>query len=402
MSRALVLDIGSDTIKAGFAGDSQPCAEVSASVEWDATPKRRLGRSQRNKVSTPDGCGWRRKETVKIQRGVLQDGSGLRQVLQKTFKAVNADPGAQPVLLTVAPLHPLANRCLLLQSLFEEFEVPGVYAQLPAALSLTSQGSHTGLVVDSGHGISYALPLIEGFVPPHAVQRLDFGGADVTAYLGRLLSEERGFSPLSGSGGGSCSSSSGSRRRFAALRQFKEEHSYVALDFKEELNRARSDSLGFERSMELPDGTLLAAGSERFRCAEALFQPLLAGIEAQGLHQMTHGAFKKCEVDLQRGLARNVVLTGGTMQLPGMEERMRQELQTVLPLSLQVKVSRHPLPLYSAFAGGSITASMSDMVEKWTTREDYLECGLAALERCCPWSLHAHELARRVAPRAGG
>eukprot|EP00929_Paragymnodinium_shiwhaense_P025870 TRINITY_DN15542_c0_g1_i2.p1 TRINITY_DN15542_c0_g1~~TRINITY_DN15542_c0_g1_i2.p1 ORF type:complete len:188 (-),score=53.10 TRINITY_DN15542_c0_g1_i2:123-686(-) len=187
------------------------------------------------------------------------------------------------------------------------------------------------------------------------------------------------------------------------MRRLKEKHCYVAANLQAELRRVQSESPGFmERQLELPDGTCLAVGDERFRCAEALFRPMLAGLEAQGLHQLAYGAIKKCEVDLHRGLAGHVVLTGGTMLLPGMAERMQQELQAFVPPSLPTRVSLHPQPLYSAFAGGSIAASMSDMVSKWITREEYMEHGMMLLQQRCPCLLEASEQASLLASRAGG
>merc|ERR1711985_169329 len=86
---------------------------------------------------------------------------------------------------------------------------------------------------------------------------------------------------------------------------------YVALDFDTELKaaQARSES---EKTYELPDGNLVTIGSERFRCAEVLFQPSFMGKEAGGVHEIIFQSINKCDIDLRRSLYENIVLSGGT------------------------------------------------------------------------------------------
>ncbi len=56
----------------------------------------------------------------------------------------------------------------------------------------------------------------------------------------------------------------------------KEQLCYVANDFVKEMDLS-SQSSTLEKSYELPDGTLVTVGNERFRCPEVLFQPSFIG-----------------------------------------------------------------------------------------------------------------------------
>lgn len=90
-------------------------------------------------------------------------------------------------MLTEAPLNPRANRDAAAQIFFETFNVPALFTSIQAVLSLYSSGRTTGIVLDSGDGVTHAVPVYEGFAIPHAIRRVDIAGRDVTEYLQLLL-----------------------------------------------------------------------------------------------------------------------------------------------------------------------------------------------------------------------
>merc|ERR1712151_1126252 len=119
--------------------------------------------------------------------------------------------------------------------LFEKYQAPALHVTIPGVLSLHAAGRRTGVVVDSGHGVSYTLPVYEGFVVPHAVRRLDLGGKDLTEYLAQLLAARRGFGFKP-------------QRDVAGL--VKEQCCFVAEDFS---SVAEAEIMNFK----LPDGNIL-------------------------------------------------------------------------------------------------------------------------------------------------
>lgn len=254
----------------------------------------------------------------------------------------------------------------MVQLMFEEFDMPAVHVAVSGALSLYATGSRTGVVVESGDGVSHMVPIFDDYVVPHAVQRLDLGGRDLTEYLARLLREERGYRLMSAA-----------ERR--ATRDIKETLCYVAQHFKAELHMA-ADNLDQERSYTLPDGnTIISAGSELFRCPEALFQPGLVGKESVGIHEMAVHAITKCDVDVQRALSSNVVLSGGTMMFQGMRERMVKELSALLPPTTPIRATLPSEPRHAVFIGGSILASLTDFQRNWISKRDYEEYGTSVI-----------------------
>lgn len=87
------------------------------------------------------------------------------------------------MLLTEAPLNPLTNREKAAEVLFETFNVPALFVAPQAILSLYASGRTTGVVLDSGDGVSHVVPVYEGFALPHAITRTDVAGRDVTDQL---------------------------------------------------------------------------------------------------------------------------------------------------------------------------------------------------------------------------
>jgi len=73
-------------------------------------------------------------------------------------------------------LNPNSNREQAAQIFFETFNVPAMYTSVQAILALYASGRTTGIVLDSGDGVTHAVPVFEGFSINHAVRRVDVAG----------------------------------------------------------------------------------------------------------------------------------------------------------------------------------------------------------------------------------
>ncbi|CAE7651102.1 unnamed protein product [Symbiodinium pilosum] len=356
----LVLDNGSGSVKVGYAGELEPKV-----VYENIYTALRASRHEPSKAAA-EALQRSNARLHVMDHGIVSQWEGLVEVLQAALEEMKVDdPSQHPCLVTEAPLNPTVHRELLVEKLFEEMQVPSVQVAHSGPLALYATGRRTGLVVEVGDGVAQTVPLYDSYVIFNAVRRRDYGGRDLTAYLGELLSRELGYKEALAN-----------EVWWTQLQTVKERMCRVATP--QSLPTSEGPK---QHEYKLPDGKVLDWEQGLLsQCTEALFQPgqhLKLDEEAEGIQKMAAGSILDCSLDIQKDLAGNVVLSGGSTMFPGMCERVQEELQRLLPSAVKAKVTRVGNPTCAAFIGGSILASMPDVRKSFMTKGEYMEYGAA-------------------------
>lgn len=161
---------------------------------------------------------------------------------------------------------------------------------------------------------------------------------------------------------------------------------------------------------ELPDGTILDLGIERFQVPELICDPLSANSYLGDLALLGFGQYPqmtaypatlesipklvcesilKSEMEFQTALTSNLMVVGGSSRFEGMPDRIRNDVERILhptSPSLRVKVmaagpSERGL---CAWLGGSILASLGSFHDMWISKQDYAEYGSSFVDKKCP------------------
>eukprot|EP01117_Protostelium_nocturnum_P006859 TRINITY_DN2457_c0_g1_i1.p1 TRINITY_DN2457_c0_g1~~TRINITY_DN2457_c0_g1_i1.p1 ORF type:complete len:381 (-),score=144.08 TRINITY_DN2457_c0_g1_i1:44-1186(-) len=370
-NQPVVIDNGSGVLKAGFAGVNHPKVLFPSYV---GRPKH--VRVMAGSVEGPHFIGKKAEDLrglLKIkypmEHGIVDDWLDMENIWQYAYNELRCQPEEHPVLLTEAPLNPKKNREKAAEVFFDTFNVPALYISIQAVLSLYASGRTTGVVLDSGDGVTHAVPIVEGFTMPHAIQRVDLAGRDITYALQRLMRRSGHYFYTS------------AEREI--VKSIKETSCYVALDPSKEEDVLESEKAAKPQShsYKLPDGNVIELGAERFRAPEVLFHPDLMGEECNGIHECLVYSITKADLDLRKTLFSNIVLSGGSTLFPGFGERLLNEVRNLAPKGTKIKISAPPDRKYSTWMGGSILASLPTFKKIWISSQEYEEYGSSIVHR---------------------
>jgi len=327
-------------------------------------------------IMVGDECSQHRSMleiTYPVENGIVQDWKGMVNLWDYTFhQRLKIDPKEHKILLTEPPMNPKENQKKMLQNMFETYQFEAAKVSIQAMLVLYAQGLLTGVVVDSGDGVTHIVPVWEGICPPTLIKRLNVAGRHMTRYLIKLL-QVRGYA-------------FNRSADFETVRQIKEQFCYVGYDMEVE-SRLALETTVLMQSYTLPDGRVIKLGRERYEAAEVLFKPSLIDVEGDGVHEMLFNMIQDADIDLRPAFYKHIVLSGGSTMYPGLPSRLEKEmrrlyLEKVLKndkkklSKFKLRIEDPPRRKHMVFLGGSVLADiMKERPEFWISKAEWAEHG---------------------------
>lgn len=375
----LVLDNGTGYIKIGFSNESKPRYVIPTLV----------GRQMLREGSKVD-CEMRMRMfgdevipcralldlTHPVQAGIIFQKDDLldlwRYVLTqkmgiKEFKDLR-------VLVTEAPFTPIDNKKKILDILLNDIGVSMANIEAQAKLSIFSEGVETGMVIDSGDGVSHCIPIVAGHILHHFADKINIAGSDITKRLIQLL-QFKGYAFNSTSD-------------YELIREIKEKFCFVSSDYEKDKQLDRETTF-YNTYYLLPDGERIRLSSEKFEAPEILFNPSLMGREECSLPEMVFKSIMKCPIETRRPLFGSLVLSGANTLFAGFTSRIENEVKTLYKKNVANEQTKGHSGMsfnvidsykrkYSVFIGGTVVANYynnADSDEYWISQEEFNECG---------------------------
>ncbi|EFC39806.1 hypothetical protein NAEGRDRAFT_60869 [Naegleria gruberi] len=293
-------------------------------------------------------------ESEVTRNGVIVDWDNFENLLEYLIKEeLHMYASEECFFCTEAILNPKSERERMTSLLFERFGILGLDFGYQPIMSLFASGRNSAIIIEMGEDLTQIVPIWDCFVIENAILRSNIvNGRMVTDHLRQLLNQ-KGFSFHTSS-------------ELEIVREMKEK--VVCFNGEPNINSQKIDYF-------LPDLTKIEMSGEQNLSAECLFNPFILNKNVDGLHEMVHNSFTKCPIDSRLDLYGNIVLCGGNSLIDGLDKRLEQELDLLLPKNVRKKFISMDSPQFSSFIGASIYSSRSTITTGWITKESYQEYG---------------------------
>ena len=219
--KSFIIELGAESFKFGFSSDKNPgiisnkigrldpkwCGEVERCMRWKYPNMKEI------RIGDEYNRWHRVTQPIPEETGYRWDDMG--DILSYIFSNTSHSNFSEcPVLLCDFPWNTRLDRINLINKIFFNCDTPAVCFWDQAALSLYSTGNLTGMASSSGEKCTYAAPIFEGYTLKDNIYRNNIAGS----FISNHLSESLGLS----------------LDEKQSLKDIKENHCYVALDFERE------------------------------------------------------------------------------------------------------------------------------------------------------------------------
>jgi len=420
---ALVFDPGHFSMRVGYAGEDCPKSEipsyVGTSIDENAPAKAEamdVDGAKDNNITKKKyhidtvAMHFPKKgmeASTYIKDGMIENWDMLEQVLDYAYdKTIKSESDQHPVLFSEAPWNQKMRREKLTEIMFEKYNVPAFFLIKNAVLSAFANGRSTGIVLDSGASHTSAVPVHEGYVLSQAIVKSPLAGDFMTTQCKQLLQDKGVEICPSYMIAGKEEVKDGEPAKWTKKKDLPEVtkswHECMVKEVVQDFQHAVlqvSDSQFDEEALaaipqvsyEFPNGFHDEYGVDRFKIAEALFDPIKIRVpNANTMLSMAHvltTSVGMCDIDIRPALYGSVVVTGGNTLIQGFTDRLTRDLSAKTPATMRCKlIAANGVQerRFGSWIGGSILASLGSFQQMWISKQEYEDNGKSQVDRKCP------------------
>jgi len=369
---SIVIENGSHTTRAGFSTETLPSLIFPTVYSQDPVTKK----YQFDDEINPDSEIF----TI-VKEGIAYNWDALEQSWAYVFDKLKVDPTEFPLVISEELWNNKKNRSKLTELAFEKFNVP-VFTVLKSPIAITyGLGRSTSLVIDIGSSKTSITPIVDGTILYKGAVHSKFAGDFLNLHILKYLEKSTNFDYVKGSE---------SYKTFQIDKILNDFKSTISSVSNYPIVSSSADFSIGSKSYQLPDGKVIEVGKEQVLLSEPLFHPLsykIPGVELSedslGLTDLILNGLKKLDVtqDIYASLLNNIVLTGGTSLLPGLETRLISDLSRFLT-TFNIQSFSNPNLIErnnAVWIGAGVLASMNSFENHYITNQEYKEGGEAII-----------------------
>lgn len=393
---AIVIDNGTGYTKLGYAGNREPQFIIPSTIAIKENINRQLSKGIDDLDfyigdEALEATGYSIK--YPIRHGLVEDWDLMERYWEQCiFKYLRAEPEDHYFLLTEPPLNTPENREYTAEIMFESFNVPGLYIAVQAVLALAASWTSrpvgertlTGIVIDSGDGVTHCIPVAEGYVIGSCIKHIPIAGRNITYFIQSLLREREPNIPP--------------EQSLETAKAIKERYCYICPDLAKEFEKYDKNPSKWVKQYTGRNNITKApfevdVGFERFLGPEIFFNPEISNSDFLApLSEIVDDCIQNSPIDVRRPLYKNIVLSGGSTMFRDFDRRLQRDIQRLVnarlktsyslsqgrlePKPIDVQVLSHHMQRYAVWFGGSMLASTSEFYSNYShTKEQYNEWG---------------------------
>jgi len=382
---AIVIDAGSETIRAGYANTSQnqpqlDIPSVVGVVEEPEPSKFYVGTE--NLVPQPN-----MRILPIFYDGLIDNFEAFEKTIEYVISTLKCDP-SEHMFFFSEPVHQNEKRRnKILELMFEKLKAKAVYMKTSAALQLVSAGLTSGLVIDSGASHTTVTPVSELYALKSSAASCDIGGNLVMDEI-MILFEEKEIQlvppfyvkekypvePDTPPMWKTKSSIPEVRKSY-----LKWSFEGIAKEFAKTMLTVNPHPLNSETDFytkeyfSFPDGLVKGFKYPRYKIPECLFDTEKMTVSSDcvvPIQELVFSVLDSTDPSFRHVLQDNMIVTGGNSQIPGFHDRLEREINEKLGI-IKLKKAPSSNRRFDAYIGAAMMATNTRMIWNWYSAEEY-------------------------------